>query len=134
MKDSKGHGSNKRGGKLPPGTTAAYAGRDHLGRTYTQAIRDYDRFRSQNPVFPDAEDYRTDKSSNAEAAEALANSLKSTQAPIHPAMNSAGHAYGSPEAIKDFTDQYGKPRDHAAEQRSFNSGKREIARLQRKGK
>lgn len=131
MKDAKGHGSNGRGGKLSPGTTAEYAGRDRLGRTYTQAIRDHDRFRAQNPDFPNPDDYRT---SNAQAADALSSTLKSTMAPVHPAMNSQGHAYGSPEALKDFTEQYGKPRDHAAEQRSFNSGKREINRLRKQGK
>jgi hypothetical protein len=34
----------------------------------------------------------------------------------------------------DFSAKYGSPRDHAAEQRGFNSGKREIARLRRQGK
>jgi len=37
-------------------------------------------------------------------------------------------------SIKDFTKTYGGPRDHAAEQRSFNSGKREINRLRKQGK
>ena len=42
-------------------------------------------------------------------------------------MNSQGHAWGSPQAIKDFTTEHGGPRDHAAEQRSFNSAARENA-------
>lgn len=45
-----------------------------------------------------------------------------------------GRQWGSPEAIKDFTDKYGGPRDHAAEQRGFNRGMREINRLKRQGK
>lgn len=53
MKDAKGHGSN------PRGTAPGYAGRDAMGRTYTQAIRDFDRFPKQNPKMPNAEDYRT---------------------------------------------------------------------------
>ena len=53
MKDAKGHGSN------PRGTAPGYAGRDQLGRTYTQALRDHDRFPKQNPNMPNSEDYRT---------------------------------------------------------------------------
>lgn len=110
MKDAKGHGSN------PRGTAAGYAGRDQLGRTYTQAIRDHDRFPAQNPNLPNAEDYATQ------------HGIPTGH------LNSQGHAYGSPEAINDFTKQYGGPRDHAAEGRSFNRGWREINRLARQGK
>jgi hypothetical protein len=49
-------------------------------------------------------------------------------------LNSSGHEWGSNAAIRDFTREHGAPRDHAAEQRSFNSGKREINRLRRQGK
>jgi hypothetical protein len=48
--------------------------------------------------------------------------------------NSSGNKWGSPEALKDFTREHGGPRDHAAEQRGFNRGAREIARLRRQGK
>jgi hypothetical protein len=48
--------------------------------------------------------------------------------------NSQGHAWGSPEALKDFKVEHGGPRDHAAEQRGFNSMSRDIARLRRQGK
>lgn len=50
------------------------------------------------------------------------------------ALNSKGHAWGSPEAIKDFAAEHGGPRDNAAEQRGFNSGAREINQLKRQGK
>lgn len=53
MKDAKGHGSN------PRGTAPGYAGRDQMGRTYTQALRDHDRFPKQNPTLPNGEDYKT---------------------------------------------------------------------------
>lgn len=49
-------------------------------------------------------------------------------------LNAQGHEWGSPEALADFKAQYGGPRDLAAEQRSFNSGAREINRLKRQGK
>lgn len=34
-------------------------------------------------------------------------------------------------AVAGFREKYGAPRDHAAEQRAFSSGKREINRMQR---
>ena len=36
--------------------------------------------------------------------------------------------------LSDFKSKYGGPRDHAAEARSFRSGKREINRLRRQGR
>lgn len=41
-----------------PTHDGTYSGRDSLGRTYTQAVRDHDRFPKQNPTFPNAEDYK----------------------------------------------------------------------------
>lgn len=49
-------------------------------------------------------------------------------------VNDQGHEWGSPAALADFKEKYGGPRDHAAEQRSFNSGRREINRLRSQGK
>jgi len=49
-------------------------------------------------------------------------------------LNGQGHAYGSPAALADFKAQYGGPRNHAAEDRAFRSGQREINRLRRQGK
>lgn len=81
MKDAKGHGSNSRGGLstaeqsmaahgqavlaavrnmgLPRGMAPGYTGRDKMGRSYTAALRDHDRFPKQNPTLPNAEDYKT---------------------------------------------------------------------------
>lgn len=96
------------------------------------------------------------------AGRMLASGPKSVPAPIHDSMdagpthdrayagagpapahwsdadrakyNDQGHEWGSPEAGKDFTAKYGSPRDHAAEQRGFNRGQREINRLRKQGK
>lgn len=122
-KDARGHGSNSRG--TAPGT----AGRDRMGRTYTQAIRDHDRFPKQNPTMPNADEYATDQ---AAASVLAAGNPKATPAPVHE--GASGPAYGSPEAIKSFTDRYGGPKDHARAKRGFASGKREINRLRRQGK
>ena len=66
----------------------------------------------------------------AEAAKALAGGgAKSALVDVHPAM---GH--GPFPSNADFVAKYGGPRDHAAEQRGFNSGKRDINRLKRQGK
>ena len=66
----------------------------------------------------------------------VTKSPKSAAAPVHDSMthNDQGHAYGSPEAIKDFTSKFGKPSDYAGEPRSFRSGMQEINRLKRQGK
>lgn len=125
-KDAKGHGSEKRGG-LPRGTVPAYAGRDALGRTYTGAIRDHDRFPKQNPTMPNAEDYRTDQ----DAARQLAQgNPKAAPVPVHSGANGPSLR----ESLDAFKAKYGGPRDHAAEQRGFNRGRREINRLKRQGK
>jgi hypothetical protein len=67
---------------------------------------------------------------------ALVNNIRGGR-PVntHPSMtNSSGHAWGSLAALADFKREHDGPRDHAAEQRGFNSGAREIARLRRQGK
>jgi hypothetical protein len=53
------------------------------------------------------------------------------------AKDAHGHdasGHGGFPSNKAFTDKYGGPRDHAAEQRGFNSGAREINRLKGQGK
>lgn len=68
--------------------------------------------------------------SDTDAAKALAGGgAKSAPVDVHPAM---GH--GPFPSNADFVAKYGGPRDHAAEQRGFNSGMREINRLKRQGK
>jgi len=70
------------------------------------------------------------------AGAALVNNIRSGKpvAETHPSMvNSSGHEWGSPAAIKDFVREFGGPRNHAAEQRGFNSMSRDIARLRRQG-
>lgn len=47
--------------------------------------------------------------------------------------NSDGHVWGSPEAIRSFSEKYGT-RKHKKEQSGFNRGMREINRLKKAGK
>ena len=123
-KDAKGHGSEKRGGASP---------QDQLQQAAKAQLNDL----RTNPSGPHVA-AGVDKSgrtvpvtvSDAEAAKALAGGgAKSALVDVHPAM---GH--GPFPSNADFVAKYGGPRDHAAEQRGFNSGKREINRLKRQGK
>lgn len=112
MKDAFGHGSNSREGSITSQLRARLGHVTSLKGSPSGGVA---------------------MTSNGHAAQALQSTTKSAPAPVHDSMNDQGHAYGSPEAIKDFTNKYGGPRDHAAEQRGFNSGQREIARLRGKG-
>jgi hypothetical protein len=75
---------------------------------------------------------------SSSAGQALVNSIRSGGGvDVHPAMSVADHKKFGPFAdiVANYRANGGKPpRDHAAEQRGFNSGKREIARLRRQGK
>ena len=104
-KDAKGHGSDGRGG----------AG-------------------SGQPV-----------ANNTAAAAQLSSGPKSASAPVHDSMKEKIDYAHNPlglsrsevnaDGIPNINGRsYGAPRDHAAEQRSFNSGKREINRLRKQGK
>ena len=146
-KDAKGHGSEKRGGATPVQSENApfvsrFAGK---GVNYLEPNDPRGagaRARSgwgtdqTGPGSHTAAGVNKSGSvvpvtvSDAEAAKALAGGgAKSALVDVHPAM---GH--GPFPSNADFVAKYGGPRDHAAEQRGFNSGKREINRLKRQGK
>ena len=81
---------------------------------------------------------------NGEAANSLASGPKSAPVSVHDSMidssthNDQGHAWGSPEALKDFRDKYnvGRAAGRAKnmEDFGFRSGKREINSLRKRGK
>ncbi len=137
MKDAKGHGSNTRDGRRSADDAA-----NRLRGQIKYPPKGGFRYPGDPPRQMTAPIV-----SNAEAAQSLMSTLKSTQAPVHDSMvnaagghgqdwgtNAQGHAWGSPEALADFKAKYGGPRDHAAEQRGFNSGKREIKQLRKRGR
>lgn len=131
MKDAKGHGSNKRGANSVDTVFSSKAGVGGLGHGM------YARLAS-------GEQYKLNPAATGGRIPSVGSTLNPSDhtrviAAQHGIStdhlnNSQGHAYGSPEAIKDFTRQYGGPRDHAAIRRSFGSGAREINRLRRQGK
>lgn len=152
MKDAKGHGSDAKGGAS---AVPAKKGKvDWTDRASVQAYHDriFNALVHSDHLSPVGayqaalqktnvalRGFDSDKAAADKLAEGGAPGKGSV--PVHPAqkdldpnVNENGHTWGSPAALKDFTDKYGKPRDHAAEQRGFNSGKREINRLKRQGK
>jgi hypothetical protein len=146
MKDAKGHGSNKRGeaGMTPGARVSRTMGIRRTGVVTKPFPVDqsndgtyYSPAMGKVPVqwddgtkgYEHAQHLATDTQAASELAR---GNPKAAPAPVHGGV--AGRSYGTPEAIKAFTDKYGGPRDHAAEQRGFNSGKREINRLKRQGK
>ncbi len=130
MKDKQGHGSNKRGENTVDATYSSKAGVGGLGKGI------YARTAS-------GEQYKLNAAATNGMIPRVGSEIDPSQhtrviAEQHGIptdhLNPQGHAYGSSEAIKDFTKQYGGPRDHAAEARGFNRGWREINRLARQGK
>ena len=134
-KDAKGHGS-EAGRGLANGVTNYI----NHGQAAVAARR--------GPIPREVLAMRDNETANRVAAAALASGPKSAPVPVHDSMMGSA-VHGGPglaqQAIEDhkvsirdsrakFASQFGGPRDHAAEQRGFNSGKREINRLRRQGK
>ena len=137
MKDAKGHGSNPRGGSgMPAGTLSHETLR--LIVSNPQACRRGVTQRGLSvPSSADAEGVLRSRYgySDAEISQLKGASGIAAQHGIDTThLNAQGHEWGSPAALADFKAKYGGPRDHAAEQRGFNSGRREINRLKRQGK
>jgi hypothetical protein len=135
MKDAQGHGSNPRGSReeqiairqgidarhFPTRTPQDYAAAQALGQGHPKSA----------PV-PLGQSFQAAKDALARGRTVALPPGAESRRTEH--LNSQGHAWGSPAALSDFKAKYGGPRDHAAEQRGFNSGAREIARLRRQGK
>lgn len=120
MKDAKGHGSDARG--------AGGAIRGSNGEA--MQVR-----RSGYPGTIVSDMTRSEfMTKHGTTAEQHTQALADQHGVSTQHLNSSGHEWGSPAALADFKREHGGPRDHAAEQRGFNSGAREIARLRRQGK
>ena len=123
-KDAKGHGSDGKGGSadstrrsfqsLYGNTGGSKASRGGGGSLM-------DALQKSSPAL-----WRETPSSDQGAASALASGPKSASVPVHDSMtsnsthNDQGHAWGSPEALKDFSNRYNP--------KGFASGKKEINR------
>lgn len=140
MKDALGHGSNT-------GTQGMRLVKTHVNGPHSAKVYKNPEWNENvvkffhNGQYQAKADYHTDDMADAhgtatfqlnrymeqDAAKALASGPKSDPAPVH-----SGH--GPFPSNADFLAKYGPPRNFKAEARSFNSGKREIARLKRQGK
>jgi hypothetical protein len=148
-KDALGHGSNAKpisGSPMHAKTNdelrfivrdAHEAGRNAQGMGDERGINKYaDQVNDASTVLG----YRSRGGKSDAPADVLASGPKSAPVPVHDSMAASidrGHAMrlaGDGGHVSNFTAKYGAPRDHAAEQRSFNRGKREINRLRRQGK
>lgn len=141
MKDAKGHGSNTRGGMPLKGHDFHTKSNEQLrfiakdAGEAAKAMQGHSP-QSENKYLDQVNDASTVLGFRQRGGVDLSQPAHQTGVRAVPnnATNENGHVYGSPEAIKDFTDKYGGPRDHAAEQRGFNRGAREINNLKRQGK
>ena len=123
-KDAKGHGSDGRGGRMSVPD-------QHQHRIAVDTVKNPLKGTFLGGMNADeAEKLLTGKFGYSQAT---VDKMKGGGAPAVAAehniptghLNSQGHAWGSPAALADFKAEHGGPRDHAAEQRSFNSAKRE---------
>lgn len=133
-KDALGHGSNSRG-----------EGGGMKNKGYKVGSRASNLAAQRALAKPLSDEQKAEISHYMKAAglsdEAVARAIgqgspKSEPVPTHDSMVNSGSKFGpfdSPE-LRSFAAKYGSPRDHAAEQRSFNRGAREIARLKKQGK
>ena len=130
-KDAKGHGSEKHGGGSFDNINAQRVAQGFKPMAESRrGIHDFLDYMAGDGPMPDVMKSVLGGPSDTDAAKALAGGgAKSAPVDVHPAM---GH--GPFPSNADFVAKYGGPRDHAAEQRGFNSGKREINRLKRQGK
>jgi len=157
-KDAKGHGSEKRGTSMADDRRANP--NDPVAKSFGIAAK----FGANSSQLSDhLKEMARVQLNDMQAAKSIAEgNPKSDAPPVHPAMGrsefasqprssvgpalrNAGaegqrqaradiHAKLLAESLADFRSKYGPPRDHAAEQRGFNSGRREINRLKRQGK
>ena len=133
-KDAKGHGSDSKGGDIRQSFMNIYRNASRVGARVEDGAKTF----LWNAV--GGRDVGDDT-----AATALASGPKSDAVPLHDSMtsnsthNDQGHAWGSPEALKDFSDRYNKGRasgfaKNRSEGKAFRSGAREISRLRKQGK
>jgi hypothetical protein len=129
-KDAKGHGSEAHGGSQTPVQQENAPFKSRLGGKNYLDPHDPRNVTIGGKVFPQGYDNLRARA-DAAAAGALASGPKSAIAPVHDSM---GTQLGTAQWPGAQPHSYSAPRDHAAEQRSFNSGSREINRLRRQGK
>jgi hypothetical protein len=141
-KDALGHGSEGGWGAHPQTGQLKTASKYHSFRGRTDAVvrterlpagylwQHGDQYGHANSV---ADAKATVESRVADEARYKAHEPVTVSAFDGPRERS-GLGHGPFPSNADFIAKYGKPRDHAAEQRAFNSGKREINRLRRSGK
>ena len=157
MKDAKGHGSDARGGGMSqdarrnagnaahgkvrgmpipghPFHTKTNDELQYIAKDANAAAKAQRGMASEGKYLDQVNDAATVLGWRARGGKDLSQSPAADIAAQHGVSGPAVAGHGPFPSNADFMAKYGGPRDHAAEQRGFNSGMREINRLKRQGK